>query len=100
MLLQIALVIFDYGGNMSQKDERTNPSISDLLRRVEVIHNQDGVASSALENRRQLVILDPQRPGDRQCLARILAQIAWRLVKEQVAQDVVSSHESRQNLQQ
>ena len=84
---------------MSQKDEHINPSVSDLLHRVEIIHNQDGVASSTLENRQQPIILDPQRPGDLQCLARILAQIAWRLVKEQAAKDVVSSHESRQNPQ-
>jgi hypothetical protein len=84
---------------MSHKNERTNLSVGKLFQRVEVIHNLDRVASSALENRRQLVILDPQRPGDRRCLARILAQIAWRLVKEQAAKDVVSSAESRQNPQ-
>ncbi len=30
----------------------------------------------------RVVILDPQRPGDHRLLARLLAEIAWRLAKE------------------
>jgi hypothetical protein len=39
------------------------------------------------------IILDARREGDRRQLARLLAMIAWRIVKEQAEKDRVSSEE-------
>jgi hypothetical protein len=49
------------------------------------------IMDQQLSSHQRLIVLDPRRPSDRQRLARILAQIAWRLAKEQAVQDVVSS---------
>jgi hypothetical protein len=84
---------------MCQKKQPAKPGIACHFQRPGTRDYEVGMVKNHAEAR-QLIILDPQRPGDRQCLARILAQIAWRLMKEQAAKDVVSSHESRQNLQQ
>jgi hypothetical protein len=81
-----------------QKKQPAKPGIVYGIHRPETTANQIDRAENAPEAQ-QLIILDPQRPGDRRCLARILAQIAWRLTKEQAAQNVVSSHETRQNPQ-
>ncbi len=34
----------------------------------------------------RIVILDPQRPGDRRLLARLIAEIAWRLANEETVE--------------
>jgi hypothetical protein len=84
---------------MRQKNQPANLGIACYFQRPGATDDEVGMVENYAEAQ-LLIILDPQRPGDRRCLARILAQIAWRLVKEQAAQDVVSSQESRQNSQQ
>jgi hypothetical protein len=76
---------------MSQDNRTSNLFIIDLSGRSTSVQNEDTVKRKHAKQWRQPIILDPQRPGDRQRLVRILAQIAWRLAKEQAVQDVVSS---------
>jgi hypothetical protein len=77
---------------MDQNDKHTKAVIIYGLYRSAVQEQESGMNTQP-QPCRPIIVLDPQRPGDRRQLARILAQIAWRLAKEQAAQDVVSSQE-------
>jgi len=76
---------------MNQNDKYSKPIIIYSLPSSSAVSVEKAVMSTQPPQGRQPIILDPQRPGDRRRLAHILAQIAWRLVKEQATQDVVSS---------